>query len=72
MKNDTFKQLQEMSQVQLQRLVGQLRYEIQTMSFQTSMGELKTHHLLRQKRRTLARALTILTKAGKQTPVAKA
>lgn len=58
----TLKQLTEMPAPQLQRLAGELRYEIQTLSFQATTGELKTTHLLRQARKTLARVLTLLTK----------
>ncbi len=58
----TFKQLKDMSEPQLQRLAGELRFEIQNLSFQTSTGALKTTHLVAQARKTLARVLTLLTK----------
>lgn len=55
------KQLKEMSTKQLQTLAGELRYQIQSKSFQALLGELKTSHELRQSRRTLARVLTLLS-----------
>lgn len=58
----TIKQLKDMSAPQLQRLAGELRFEVQNLSFQASTGELKTTHQLGQSRKTLARVLTLLTK----------
>lgn len=66
----TQKQLQDMSVTQLERLAGELRHQIQTLAFQSSLGELKTHHLLRQNRRTLARVLTNLA-ARKNAPASE-
>lgn len=60
--NHTTKQLKDMSETQLQRLAGELRHEIQSKSFQASLGEHKKTHEHRQVRRTLARVLTILSK----------
>lgn len=55
----TFKQLKEMSPVQLERLASQLRHQVQTLSFQSGLSELKQVHKIRQARRTLARVLTL-------------
>ncbi len=60
----THKQLKEMSAKQLERLAGELRHHVQSLQFQSSLGELKTHHQLRQSRKTLARVLTLLAKSA--------
>lgn len=56
----TLKQLKEMSPVQLQRLAGQLRHQIQSLSFQVGLNELKQVHKIHETRQTLARVMTIL------------
>lgn len=54
------KALKEMTDVQLQRLAGQIRSELQELSFKRSTGELKHVRQVRSLRQTLARTLTLL------------
>jgi ribosomal protein L29 len=59
----TLKQLKEMSPIQLQRLAGQLRHQIQSLSFQVGLNELKQVHKIHETRQTLARVMTLLGRA---------
>jgi len=58
----TYKQLQEMSTVQLTRLAGQLRHEIQRLAFSAGLNELKQVHTISKTRQTLARVMTLLNR----------
>jgi ribosomal protein L29 len=61
----TAKQLQEMSAQQLERIARELRSDIQQLSFQARLGELKQVRQVRLARRTLARVLTLTARQAK-------
>ncbi|MBI4122177.1 MAG: 50S ribosomal protein L29 [Parcubacteria group bacterium] len=60
----TYKQLKEMSKIQLERLAAQLRHEEQTLTFSAGLNELKQVHKIGEARQTLARVMSLLGAAA--------
>ncbi len=58
----TYKQLKEMSPVQLTRIAGQMRHEMQKLTFSAGLNELKQVHTISKARQTLARIMTLLNR----------
>ncbi len=63
------KQLQDMSEKQLDELLGQLRGEIRQMRFLVTHGELKQVHKIKVVKRSIARIMMQKGKLSKAEPL---
>jgi len=58
----TIKELRQKSEKELLTLLDEEKEKLRKLRFQNSEGKLRRNHLFSQKRRTIARILTILKK----------
>jgi len=63
------KQLQEMTEKQLDELLRQLRGELRQMRFQASHGELKQVHKMKEAKKSIARIMMQKGKLRKDQPL---
>jgi len=58
----TIKELRQKSEKELLTLLNEEKEKLRKLRFQNSEGKLRRNHLFTQKRRTIARILTLLKK----------